>query len=417
MGVLWDLPAAMTKTAILTYNVRGMGGEPGFLKFLVMLQTRKKKEKLGAICVQEHLLPEDNHQKWLEIAKIKGFSLIITYGRANDEESRKGGVLVLIDDSSLSVVQTLHSQPGFIMLELMWGGKLLTLANVYSPAAAIARIDFFNSIKTKISPNTIIGGDWNCVPDKTLDVQSANPLGYPNRGALLLATIMSDHNLVDERREQLGNEPEYTRKGPTPQGKVTSTRLDVWYTPVDLQYLQTYTVDNTYVFKNNPSDHQAVKLELDNQLGEIGHERQTINEDIIALPTIQSKIKNIVDAEYQGNSTQRKKWKRAMDKIGQLLFKETNIRKKKDKQEITRLQGLLQILNWRHKKKGATQNSLNLEKRYTRELFDLRHPETLREISLGESERIYNKSDVCSSDLGYFALRCRAFTRILRFVT
>ena len=57
---------------------------------------------------------------------------------------------------------------------------------------------------------------------------------------------------------------------------------------------------------------------------------------------------------------------------------------------------MLQILNWKHKKKGATPNSINLEKRYTRELFDLRHPETRREISIGESEKIYNKSDVCT---------------------
>ena len=119
MGVLWDLSTTMTKTALLTYNVRGMGGKPGFLKFLIMLQTRKNKEKLGAICVQEHLLPEEKHKEWLEIAKIKGFTLTITYGRANNEESRKGGVLILVDDSSLSVSQTLHSQPGFIMLELM----------------------------------------------------------------------------------------------------------------------------------------------------------------------------------------------------------------------------------------------------------------------------------------------------------
>ena len=99
---------------------------------------------------------------------------------------------------------------------------------------------------------------------------------------------MSDRNLVDERREQLGNEPEYTRKGPTrgavTQGAVTSTRLDVWYTPADLQYLQTYRVDNSYIFKDNPSDHLAVKLELDNQLGEIGNERKTINDDRIKDP-------------------------------------------------------------------------------------------------------------------------------------
>ena len=56
-------------------------------------------------------------------------------------------------------------------------------------------------------------GDWNCVPDVTLDVQSANPLAYANVGAALLGDITAGVGLVDFRREQLGDEKEPTRRG------------------------------------------------------------------------------------------------------------------------------------------------------------------------------------------------------------
>jgi hypothetical protein len=68
------------------------------------------------------------------------------------------------------------------------------------------------------------------VSDTTLDVRSSNPLGYENRGATLLATVMGEHGLTDERREQLGDEREYTR---TADDGSISTRLDRWYVPVD----------------------------------------------------------------------------------------------------------------------------------------------------------------------------------------
>ena len=63
-------------------------------------------------------------------------------------------------------------------------------------------------MKNKIEKTTIVGGDFNTVGDVTLDVASRNPLAYPNIEHTLLSQIMSDKGLVDERREQLGDELE-----------------------------------------------------------------------------------------------------------------------------------------------------------------------------------------------------------------
>ena len=46
-----------------------------------------------------------------------------------------------------------------------------------------ARIDFFSRVLRKhLTVHTIVGGDFNCVSDPTLDVVSADPLAYSNGG-------------------------------------------------------------------------------------------------------------------------------------------------------------------------------------------------------------------------------------------
>ena len=90
-------------------------------------------------------------------------------------------------------------------------------------------MDFFDKTEKLMTPLTWLAGDWNCVPDVTLDVDNANPLNYANGGADALAKKMEDLGLIDERREQLEGKKEFTRKGVNIRGEVVSTRLDRWY--------------------------------------------------------------------------------------------------------------------------------------------------------------------------------------------
>ena len=130
-----------------------------------------------------------------------------------------------------------------------WGSYTLDVATVYAPARPLARVDFISGLRNRITEDTIIGGDWNTVTDKTLDVKSRDPLGYDDRGGRLLSEIMIEKQLVDERREQLGNDAEYTRIGTVTGGHITSTRIDRWYVPEKLDYLWTFETTNDYIFK------------------------------------------------------------------------------------------------------------------------------------------------------------------------
>jgi exonuclease III len=222
----------MPSVGLTTLNARGIEGIKGLKELCRIMQFRKKKWKLAILCIQEHNVHPSKHSEAVDTAKMMGFTLTITYGRADATDSNRGGVLILTEDTQVQVNEVVHAEEGFIRLKVKWGAKELDVATVYAPSRPVARIDFFNHIKTRIDSTTIIGGDWNTVEDKTLDVCSANPLGYANQGGTLLNQIMIDHKLVDERREQLGVGREFTRKGNTQRGTV-STRLDRWYTPED----------------------------------------------------------------------------------------------------------------------------------------------------------------------------------------
>ena len=184
-----------------------------------------KDTELGVLGVQEHNMTRDEEKDAVRMAKLRGFTLTMSFGRADAPESERGGVFLLTKDAIVTHRSVKYKEEGLVRCEVTWGTKTLDVAVVYAPSNPLKRVDFFNSLKNKIEKTTLVGGDFNTVGDVTLDVASRNPLAYPNIGGALLSQIMGDKGLVDERREQLGSEVEYTRKGNTTNG-VTSTRLD-----------------------------------------------------------------------------------------------------------------------------------------------------------------------------------------------
>ena len=98
----------------------------------------------------------------------------------------------------------------------------------------------------------------------TMDVKSANPLGYNNTGIQALRNALDPLGLIAIRREQLHYKREYSRGGNTRNG-YTSTRIDRWYVPDIDELIMTAGLTNEFVYKDRPSDHMGMWLRVEDR--------------------------------------------------------------------------------------------------------------------------------------------------------
>jgi hypothetical protein len=255
-------------------------------------------------------------------------------------------------------------------------------------------------LSKELTSKTYAGGDWNCVPDVTLDVDSDNPLRYhaQNQGADILETIMSNIGLTDERREQLGMEAEFTHKqktGPPGRQTVTSTRLDRWHTPTvdDLQC--NFEILNEFVYKKKKSDHYAVLITLTDNDGELGHERKTFREEVMENRRVQAEVKEAASKtwnKYKGRSYTTA-WTHMNNTIYDMLLRETLALRKHELVQLKRKLAMLTLIKIRQKAKGSTPELMRREERLAKEVYELKHPEMERIPTARAARGMTDRSD------------------------
>ena len=211
----------MTKVRIVTINVRGLATGNKFVRFCRVAARWARDGLAHAVCAQEHNLAPSQKGPLERLADSFGLHLVISFSAT---EGHRGGTFILSDNRTLPHLRTVHTEPSMSRAKYEFNAKELDVASVYAPAGDLSRVDFFSHLKAQLSTHTITGGDWNCVPDVTLDVKGPNALNYKNRGAAQLGKLMAELGLEDYRREQLEDEFEHTRKSPV-EGTV-ATRLD-----------------------------------------------------------------------------------------------------------------------------------------------------------------------------------------------
>ena len=102
------------------------------------------------------------------------------------------------------------TSPDLVTVVVMQGEHEVTVQGVYLPSDPKERMEVLGVLGGELEVGAVVGGDWNCVTDVTLDVQGTHALSYPNVGAQTLADAMRKVELFDIRREQLGDEHEHT---------------------------------------------------------------------------------------------------------------------------------------------------------------------------------------------------------------
>ena len=147
------------------------------------MQKLAHESNVDIILAQEHNLHPCRDAELKRIALERGFVLSIAYAPAAPDGVHRGGTLILtkmstvewpIDSAGMRVPCVLHSEPGALVVQVEWRGRTLKVGSVYVPCQPYARIEFLLHMEGWISEDMFLGGDWNCVPDVTLDVQSSS---------------------------------------------------------------------------------------------------------------------------------------------------------------------------------------------------------------------------------------------------
>ena len=385
----------MTKVKLLTINVRGLAMHNKFVDFCRIVSAWARDSEVHGVCVQEHNLDPKSKSVLMRVAADFRLHLVIGF---SSSPAHRGGCLILTDEATLPHIKNLQERPSVVRAKYDFNGQTLDIASVYAPSKGTLRIDFFNRLKGWLSPQTIVGGDWNCVPDVLLDLKGRNQLLYPNIGGELLNKVMAELTLNDYRRDQLEGEFEHTRKSDYDSTTIMS-RLDRWYLPTHsdfADYLWDIHVRNDLVWSPTGSDHQPVLLTIEPAVGEKGRERPSIREDIIFEARVQARIINLTEEAYQGSKSKVKKWAKAMNMIKDYLLAETAKLKKKEREETKQVRQELCVLNARMNAEGAANADKVSERSLKERLFTLLHPEAPHLANAARAKSMTDRSEACT---------------------
>ena len=400
----------MTRLRVASLNMSGAQGPGEFARFSHRCRAFAESENVDVILGQEHNLDPERRGELERLAESRGFGMVIGFAPRGADGAHRGGTLIMIRLTSVDwpalreqrEACVVHREPGAVVVRVEWHGRAVLIGSIYAPAKPGPRVDFFRNLRTWITPDMILGGDWNCVPDVTLDVQSSDPTRYANTGASLLGEIMADANLWDFRRTQLvhGREPTrwplgevHTNDGPD----VVVTRLDRFYIPTNDAHedlLPSFHLRWDLIWKKETRDHAAIILDLEDAVGEAGHQRHTIREDLADEHAVQQTITKLVEEAYEKEGKEWQKWERAENAIKDYLLKETARRRVKERREITEIKTELHVLSRFVARRGPSIQAVQTRTRLTEKLFELQNPETKGEESLKRQVASAQLSDV-----------------------
>ena len=173
------------KLSMITLNVGGLQDKGKLRNFILTARKWMKEFNIDILLIQEHNL---HPTRDLEIRRIsKGLKIITSYAPSGSDGNHWGGVMMIFSENTTNNATTLDEIAGsFLSASFEWSDSTYKISNIYAPVRPTERLTFFNNIRTRISNDMILGGEWNCVPDVTLDVQSRSPLTYANIGGVFM---------------------------------------------------------------------------------------------------------------------------------------------------------------------------------------------------------------------------------------
>lgn len=184
------------------------------------------------------------------------------------------------------------SEGRMLYLLVKINNQIVKIVNVYAPVIPRERKQFFNSLNHYLHGKytIILGGDFNCVTDVSLDKCGGNDL-YGNLASENLINVCEDHHIVDAFRSLYPQKQEYTWKNSL---NSIFCRLDRFY--ISESILKDVLSVNHEPVSNTISDHNIVQLDIkfgENNNIQTGPGYWKCNTKILRDPNFQVDFENL----------------------------------------------------------------------------------------------------------------------------
>jgi exonuclease III len=255
----------MHRLQLVSYNVGSIGGSADTTSMQVFLNALRAS-RYDVALVQEHKIPESARRTKIKEAFHLGFIAVLS---CNSSGKAKGGTGIFIritpDLTTSEDIESEHSlhdmNGGFTKASFTWEGERVEVASMYAPDKADNRKTFLDKLASRqrsanppIGQDTILGGDFNTVPDVRVDLTfprmdpsdlRAKRAQYDNKHSDTLEDLLTTAGLEDILRSRVGprtrvvtrpGRAKAQRSGPDGQGRQVSSRIDRFYVPTALPY-------------------------------------------------------------------------------------------------------------------------------------------------------------------------------------
>ena len=279
---------------VATFNMRG-ADEAKWRDIF----NEAKRSRLDALLLQEHNIKSSAIAIMVSRAHRQGFTLTVTASRSSHN---RGGAAVLTRNESVTVtgVCTDHTDPlnlgRICAVNVEMAGHVTRLVSGYGPVNPSERKGFQQSLPKFLNRSSILGGDFNWVPDPDLDQEgSDDSVEHQNSHAAAGEQSLTQKNLEDSFRLVNGpRERQYTRITNT-----FSRRLDRIYSPKYNSPWRWLTVQtDPLLFRRDPdsaSDHLAVVAEFEVASDRSANKSERkINPATLKHPEVRKDIKTII---------------------------------------------------------------------------------------------------------------------------
>ena len=245
----------MSQLQIVTLNCRGLGN---FRKRKHIFQILKSSNVDVCFLQETHVY---NNKVAHTYSKELGGKCYWSFGT-----SRSKGVGIWFKENlSCEIVLLNRDMHGRLLcVTVNINNVIMKLVNVYAPVVPKERKHFFSSLYKYLPGRyiTILGGDFNCVTNVSLDKGGGNS-DYGDIAGDKLTTLCSDFNLTDVFRNKYPNKREYTW---CDSSKTIVIRLDRFY--ISKNVFKDVTSIAHAPIVDSISDHGMVKLSLNHAIAE-----------------------------------------------------------------------------------------------------------------------------------------------------